>query len=162
MQERTEARLAIATEQGFAFLVAYGTMLRGWALAMQGHAAEGMVQIRQGSAAHQTTEAELYRPYFLALLAAACREGGQVEEGLRVLHEAFAAADKNGERWWEAERHRLKGELLVQDGTGHKWSEGGGVFSSSPRRGPPPAGEVARAAGDDEPESAVAAAGQAG
>ena len=123
VQERTEALLTIATEQGFAFLVAYGTMLRGWALAMQGHAAEGMVQIRQGLAAHQTTEAELYRPYFLALLAVACREGRQVEEGLRMLHEAFAAADKNGERWWAAERHRLKGELLVQDGTGHKWSE---------------------------------------
>ena len=123
VQERTEALLTIATEQGFAFLVAYGTMLRGWALAMQGHAAEGMVQIRQGLAAHQTTEAELYRPYFLALLAAACREGGQVEEGLCALHEAFAAADKNGERWWEAERHRLKGELLFQDGKEHKWSE---------------------------------------
>ena len=49
------------------------------------------------------TGAELERSYWLALLAAGYGKGGQVEAGLRTLEEC----------WWEAERHRLKVELLL-------------------------------------------------
>ena len=53
------------------------------------------------------------RPYFLALLAEAYGTMGQPEEGLHVLAEALALVDKTGERWYEPELHRLKGELLL-------------------------------------------------
>jgi predicted ATPase len=42
---------------------------------------------------------------------------GQAEEGLNVLAEALAAAHNSGERWWEAELYRLKGELLLARST---------------------------------------------
>src|SRR6266436_1960768 len=86
-------------------------MLRGWALAAQGQAEEGIAQIRQGLTTYQATGAELICPYWLALLAEAYGKGGQAEEGLAVLAEALAAVEKTGERWWEAELYRLKGEL---------------------------------------------------
>src|SRR5262249_51050838 len=54
-QTHAEALLALATEQGFAQYVARGTYLRGWALAMQGQAEEGIAQLRQGLAALQAT-----------------------------------------------------------------------------------------------------------
>ena len=54
------------------------------------------------------------RPHFLALLAEAYERMGQVEEGLNVLIEALAVVDKTGERWWEAELYRLKGQLTLQ------------------------------------------------
>ena len=38
----------------------------------------------------------------------------QIEEGLILLVEALAVAHDTGERRWEAELHRLKGELLLQ------------------------------------------------
>ena len=38
---------------------------------------------------------------------------GMVEEGLRLLAEALALVGKNGERAWEAELYRIKGELLL-------------------------------------------------
>ena len=38
---------------------------------------------------------------------------GQPEEGLRLLAEALTVARHTGERWWEAELYRLKGELLL-------------------------------------------------
>jgi predicted ATPase len=50
------------------------------------------------------------------LLAEAYGEAGQVEEGLRVVAEALANTDTTGERLYEAELHRLKGELLLQAG----------------------------------------------
>ena len=59
----------------------------------------------------------LQRPYFLALLAEAYGKVGQTEEGLTVLVEALAIVDSTGERYWEAELHRRKGELvLIQQG----------------------------------------------
>ena len=47
-QERAEAAITLSTEQGFRLWVAWGTMLRGWALAEQGQGEEGIAQIRQG------------------------------------------------------------------------------------------------------------------
>src|SRR5207245_185568 len=40
------------------------------------------------------------------------RTGGQPEEGLRVLAAALAAVGNSRVRWWEAELHRLMGEIL--------------------------------------------------
>ncbi len=38
---------------------------------------------------------------------------GRTKEGLSALTEAMAAVQERGERWWEAEVHRIKGELLL-------------------------------------------------
>ncbi len=89
-------------------------MLLGWALAEQGQRERGIAQIRQGLAAWWTTGTEAYRPYFLTLLAEAYEKAGQAEEGLTLLAEALAIANKTGERHYEAELHRLKGELTLQ------------------------------------------------
>ncbi|OGP94249.1 MAG: hypothetical protein A2157_01520 [Deltaproteobacteria bacterium RBG_16_47_11] len=113
VQERAEALIALSTEQGFPQWLAYGTILRGWALTAQGERAEGIAQIRQGLAAYRATGAEHERPYFLSLLAEAYGEVGQPEEGLKVLVEALALVDSTCERYWEAELHRRKGELLL-------------------------------------------------
>jgi predicted ATPase len=113
VHERAEAVIATSTEHGFPFWLAFGTILRGWALTAQGAGAEGIAQIRQGLVAYRSTESELHRPYFLALLAEAYGEVGQPEEGLTVLAEALATVDSTKERNWEAELHRRKGELLL-------------------------------------------------
>ena len=41
-QERAEAAIHLATEQGFPFYMAFGSMLRGWALAQRGQTREGL------------------------------------------------------------------------------------------------------------------------
>jgi predicted ATPase len=113
VQEAAEAFMALATEQGNAQQLARGMILRGWALLAQGQGTEGMVQMRQGLTALQATGGDVRRPLFLALLAEAYGGIGQIEEGLNVLAEALAAAEKTGGRFYEAELYRLKGELLV-------------------------------------------------
>jgi predicted ATPase/class 3 adenylate cyclase len=113
-QTRAEASMTIATDQGLPHQVALTMPLRGWALAASGQGEEGMAQIRQGLAAYQTTGASRVRPYQLALLAEASTQVGQTTEGLAALAEALAMLDKSGVRWWEAELHRLRGELLLQ------------------------------------------------
>jgi predicted ATPase len=106
--------MALSTDQGFPCCGAWGTILRGWALAEQGQRAEGIAQMRQGIAAWRATGAELQRPYYLALLAEAYGTAGQTEEGLRVLTEALTAVHPTGERQHAAELYRLTGELRLQ------------------------------------------------
>ncbi|MBI3800081.1 MAG: AAA family ATPase [Deltaproteobacteria bacterium] len=113
-QEQTEAAMTLSTEQGLPFWLAWGTIVRGWALAEQGQEQEGIAQIRQGLAAYRATGAEGWRSYFLVLLAEAYEKVGQTEEGLAVLVEALAAVDNSGERMCEAELYRLKGQLTLK------------------------------------------------
>ncbi len=83
-------------------------------LAEQGQVQEGIAQIRQGLSTPQIARAGLDRPYNLALLAEAYGKVRQAKEGLTVLAEALAAVNNNGERLWEAELYRLKGELSLK------------------------------------------------
>jgi predicted ATPase len=119
-QACAEAAMSLATAQEFPFLMARGAVLRGWALAQQGQAQEGIEQLHQGLRAHRATGAEIARPQWLALLAEAHGTMGQPEAGLTALAEALILADTTGERWYESELHRLKGELLLQRSPDHQ------------------------------------------
>ena len=78
-----------------------------------------MAQMQQGLAGWRATGAAVLRPYGLALLAKASAQVGQREAGLALLAEALAVLNDTGERRWEAELHRLKGELLLARAAGH-------------------------------------------
>jgi predicted ATPase len=112
-QERAEAALAVSSEHGLVMYQAFGTITRGWALIEQGLQEEGIEQMRQGLAAHETTGTKLTRPHFLALLAEGLGKARQFDEGLRVLEEAQELIDRYGERCYLAELYRIKGELLL-------------------------------------------------
>jgi predicted ATPase len=114
-QERAAALIALCTEQGFTLVAAEGTMLRGWALVEQGEE-EGIAQIRQGLAVWRATGAEMSLLYFLILLAGAYGKAGQAEEGLSTLSEALTLVNRTGERFYEAELYRIKGQLVLQSG----------------------------------------------
>jgi predicted ATPase len=62
-------------------------------------------------AAEEATGARVYTPFDLALLAEALALAGKIEEGLATLDDALAKAAASGERAWDAEIHRLRGEL---------------------------------------------------
>src|SRR5215471_9357850 len=77
--------------------------------------------------AYEVMGATLWRTYFLALLAEGYGQVGAADEGLRVLVEALAAVQHTDERLWEAELHRLTGELMLQarlqqPAPGNAWS----------------------------------------
>ena len=112
--ERSEAAIALATEHSFAQWLAMGTMLRGRALAEQGHAEESIAHIQQGLAAWRATGARASTAYYLALLSEAYGTLHQPEAGLAVLAEACSFVAATEERFWEGEIYRLKGVLLLQ------------------------------------------------
>jgi class 3 adenylate cyclase/predicted ATPase len=116
LDERAEELAAVATDQGFAWLRAIGTIYRGWAKAKNGEVAEGISLLRSGLSAYRASGAELWMPHHIALLATTCDLAGQTEEALTLLDDALQIAGTTGERWLEAELYRHKGELLVRRG----------------------------------------------
>jgi class 3 adenylate cyclase/predicted ATPase len=119
VQERAEATMRLAQEQGFSYWMAVGAIMRGWALAHQGQAQAGIEQIKQGMMYYSATGAELFGPYYLALLAEVYGTMEQPEAGQTALAEALTLTDTTGERWSEPELYRLKGELLLQQSPDH-------------------------------------------
>jgi predicted ATPase len=112
-QEWAEASLSIMTEQGFGQNLGSATFTRGWALAAQGRHEEGMAQMHQGLAARRAEGAGTTLAEYSARLGEAYGRIGQAEEGLRILAGGLAVVDK-GDCWYEAELHRIKGELLLR------------------------------------------------
>jgi hypothetical protein len=110
--EYAQALLALAEEQAFPVWVAAGMILAGWVEARLGHWRTGATRIRQGIAAYLENGAAMMHPYFLGLLAEALAAGEQFEDGLAVLDRALATVEETGERYYEAELQRLRGELL--------------------------------------------------
>jgi predicted ATPase len=112
-EERAGAAIALSTEHGIELLLSDGTIFQGWAQAEQGRLEEGIGQMRHGLAARLDLAAKAFRPCALSQLAVACGKLGQMDDALALVAEALAALEKSGERHWEAEIYRIKGELLL-------------------------------------------------
>jgi len=100
-------------QHGLVMYEAMASAMHGWTLSEQGHAGEAIDQIRDAMAAIDATSTSLVRPHFLGLLALALSKADQTEEALTALNEAILMVLGKGERYYEAELYRLKGELLV-------------------------------------------------
>ena len=113
-RDRAEALVELAIEQNFPHFLAAASTIRGWALLQSGETDTGLAQLRQGLPAWQATGAGLYESYFLGLQAEALGRSGAVEEGLDLIAKALGRVEETGERWFEAELHRMKGELMLR------------------------------------------------
>ena len=110
--QRVHAAEIVAAEQRLSLHID-SRVLRGGALAAQGALAEAVAVIREGLSERNRAGAKLYRPFCLALFAEALEGAGEHDSALAALSEALALAQETGERWWEAEIHRLKGVSLL-------------------------------------------------
>jgi class 3 adenylate cyclase/predicted ATPase len=110
----TELR-ELSQEHDIPTLRGAGMFFLGWATADGGELEQGIASMEQGltlfSAGRNVT-----RPYMLAVLANAKADFGNPDEALELLEDALASAEVSGERWWEAELHRLRGRLLMTRG----------------------------------------------
>jgi predicted ATPase len=114
VERHVERMVTLSQEQGCPYYLLWGRMVRGWLLTVQGNGAEGLAQLRQGIDAVRKGGLELELLYFMSLLAEAYGIANQAKEGLTVLAEALEIAEQHGERFYEAELYRLKGELTLQ------------------------------------------------
>jgi predicted ATPase len=104
----------ISGERGFPVWSAWSEVLLGWAAAHRGKGADEIDQMRRGIATYANTGSRLWEPCFLCLVAEALALEGKVEEGLAELDHALARSNESGEKWMDAELHRLRGDLLCR------------------------------------------------
>jgi predicted ATPase len=113
-RERADSLITLARAQGSPHFFGAGMVVRGWTLGETGELQAAIAQIREGIASWQMTGAGLLVPFFLSLLAHVETQAGGAKKGLDLLTNGLGRVRETGERWFEAELHRLTGELMLQ------------------------------------------------
>ena len=111
---QAEDAIQLCVEHGLADWAAWANFWRAWALAADGDAHKSIALMRQSLADQDALGSRMCRSIMLAMLAEVCDQAGQKDEGLAALHEGLDFVARTGERYYEAELHRLKGEQLLK------------------------------------------------
>jgi class 3 adenylate cyclase/predicted ATPase len=114
-QTAGEEETAIATEQGFPLWHACGTLHKAAGILLQGRREEALPLLLKGLSAFRATGAGVRVPYYLGMLGDAYTQVGRFEDAHQAFNEALAIAERNDDRFEEAELYRLKGELLLAE-----------------------------------------------
>jgi DNA-binding SARP family transcriptional activator/predicted ATPase len=114
--ERGREAVELCNRHSFAYYLAMGNIVTGWATAAEGRVAHGLTQLQQGLDALRALGAELRLPFYFSLLTETLVRAGRMSEALASISTGFAFASKNGEEWAAAELHRTQGELLLCEG----------------------------------------------
>jgi predicted ATPase len=129
--EQAAAAVALAREQDFRLHLGWASALAGWASVEQGRTEQGLAEIRRGIAEMRATGTAQSLAHLFGLLAEGCLRGGQVDAGLTAIDEALGIVQRIGERFYEAELHRLRGELLLAGGAAESVPEAERAFAQA-------------------------------
>jgi len=113
VRTRAESRRALATESGFFTGRALSEIYLGRADAMTDDAEGGIARMRDHMSELKVTGSEYISDRYFTFIANALGRLGRFDEGLRVVGESFPFIERSGQRYYEAELHRLKGEMLL-------------------------------------------------
>jgi DNA-binding SARP family transcriptional activator len=112
-RRRSEEGLALAMAGGYGMCLPFLTAQLGWALAAQGDFEGGSARLLAGDAALRASGAGIMRHVFPGFHADACLVAGRPAEARAWTERGLAEVEITGERWFEAELHRLRGEALA-------------------------------------------------
>lgn len=116
VQVHIDEALEGSEEHNFRFWIGWGLVMRAWVRLEQGDGRAAVDLMRQGLADWQATGSQLGQTYFLGLLSQAYSRLGDAQAASDTLAAAQTFAAASGETWWQAELHRLEGELHCASG----------------------------------------------
>jgi class 3 adenylate cyclase/tetratricopeptide (TPR) repeat protein len=108
--ERVAELISLATDQGFPVWLATAKVMLGRALAASNESEKGLAPAREGLADLKATGVLSWQTFNLGLVAQIHAYAARGNEALVLADRALEVAELTGERWFEAELHRLKGE----------------------------------------------------
>jgi predicted ATPase len=114
-REYAEETIALSERLGFPLYLGVGRALLGWAHAV---GERGVAEIQQALAALARTGTGAGAPVFLAMLAEANWRVGRYDHALGALGLGVARAEETGQHFWDAELHRLRAQILLDQGDG--------------------------------------------
>jgi class 3 adenylate cyclase/predicted ATPase len=112
-RSRADETLAVAEEHGLPAMGLWALLPRGWALTQLDDTTGGIADICAGMDRRRAFKMGAVWPWFLALVADAYGTNGEFAKGFSALDEALQWVQKNDERLYAAEVHRIRGELLL-------------------------------------------------
>jgi DNA-binding SARP family transcriptional activator/predicted ATPase len=115
-RQQAKEALELATEFKATYYRAWAAILVAYAETLDGPGGIGPTRLRDAIEAFKETGARLRLPYYLALLAEAHLRADEAAAGLDAVEEGLSRGRETNERWWDAELHRLRAELLLAGG----------------------------------------------
>ena len=115
-RRQAEEALELATEFKATYYRAWAAILVAYAETLGSPEVDGLTRLSSAIESFKETGARLRLPYYLALLADAHLRAGEPDAGLEVVEEGLSRGRETNERWWDAELHRLRAELLLAGG----------------------------------------------
>ena len=112
---RAHARelLTITARYGIVYFAVCGIVLDGAIMVAAGDAKSGIQRMQKALAEFRTMRGGLGVPWVMALTADGYLRNGAFKEALGAVTMGLAVTQVEGERHWEAELHRVKGETLL-------------------------------------------------
>jgi DNA-binding winged helix-turn-helix (wHTH) protein/predicted ATPase len=116
--ENSEASLRVATEHALQMPKLWSTCVAGWCAVESGDHRRGLAMLDEAEAGIHATQSLHFFSYHIGLLADARLKAGRYAEAAQAVDQGLAFADANGDRFYCAELHRLRGEMLARSPTG--------------------------------------------
>jgi len=93
---------------------AFGVFLEGWATAEAGAPAEGLEGMRRGVESLREQNVLVFDGLLKIMMSEGEARAGDLERAVATLDEALTTAERAGHRTFEAELHRVRGEILLK------------------------------------------------
>jgi class 3 adenylate cyclase/predicted ATPase len=104
----------VADEKGALLWKASGMMFEGCVSASTGKSSEAIERLTAGSIGYQSTGATTFMTWFLSYLIRAYVQLGQINDAWHRIGEMMTAVQTTKESWWEADLHRIAGEVALK------------------------------------------------
>src|SRR5262245_14448837 len=114
-RERATEVVALSQTQGFPFWLGLGHVYHAMACVVAGDFS-ALPEVLDGMALAAETGSQAGAPGIFGLLAEAQQAAGQLAEAHGTVATALAVAAQTGQLFWDAELHRLDGDLLLATG----------------------------------------------
>ena len=93
---------------------AYGAFFGSWSRVPSVDHEIGLADMRAAIAACRKQGIGLNVPLFATALAEAEAEAGEIDAALATIDGVIAETERTGQRWFDAESHRVRGEILLK------------------------------------------------
>jgi predicted ATPase len=109
-----ERAIEVCEDAGFVVWLAHAKVMHGRVLAELGEPTRGVDEMRIGYDMWAETGAVVTRPFYLAMQAEGLALARRFDEALVVVDQALQVVEEHGERYYEAEIRRLRGEFTYR------------------------------------------------
>jgi predicted ATPase len=123
VEKHVKAILDVAEQYSLFYFRLSGLVLQGWLIAMGGDATKGAARMRRTIDERFALGVGWYQVRYLCMLAEVYLAHADAAAGLEAIERARRHIDSHGEAMWQAEVHRLDGELRLLAGQGAEAAE---------------------------------------